>query len=138
MKDLLTLLNNYFPGCYYSIMDIDAYMPEAKLSDGAPAFEQIDLAIRNFSTGFTVNFNVLFMIASQFNDVKDLFIVINHFKKELAPYNVESCRKYINNSFVQIVIEDLTLIEVVCKEKYLEETIKHKLGLFPIRITCDN
>jgi len=138
IKDLLTLVNNYFPLAFYSIMDIDAYMPRAKLPDGNAAFEQIDLTIKNFSTGFTVDFNLLLIIAEQFSDVKDLFIVINDFNNEVSPYSEDVCQKYINNSSVQLVIEDLDLVELICKDKSLEEMIKHKLGEFPIRVTCDN
>ncbi len=83
-------------------------------------------------------FNTLLNIAEQFNDVKDLFLVINNRKKEISPYNDNSCKIYIKNSLVQLVIEDLDLVELTCKDKYLEASIKSKLGDFPLRITCNN
>lgn len=113
-------------------------MPMAKMPNGSPAFEQIDLAIKNFSTGFTVDFNALFRIVEQFSDVKDLFIVINNFNNEISPYSKDARKKYIDNSLVQLLIEDLDLVELICKDKYLEEIIKHKLDEFPNRVRCDN
>ena len=48
---------------------------------------------------------------------------------------IEECRKYADNSLLQISIEDLDLVKLVSSDKYLELSLRAKLGELPIRIT---
>ncbi len=132
--EILELINKFLPDCYYSILEMDASMAGAKMSDGTPAFEQINNDIKNYSSGYTADFATSLIIAKQFNDVKDLYVVVNKYKQRTSGYEKNERKKYINNSLLEFVIDDMDLIELTCSDKYIEECIKARLGEFPIRV----
>lgn len=77
--EILELINKFLPNCYYSILEMDTSMAGAKMSDGTPAFEQIHNDIKNYSSGYTADFATFLNIAKQFNDVKDLYVVVSKY-----------------------------------------------------------
>ncbi len=134
--DVLELINKYLPNCYYSILFMDAsFLPGDERSENGSVYEQINNDIKNYSSGHTSNFATILSIAKKFNDVMNLYIVVNKDKPKIVRYDKDLRQKYINNSFLEFFIEDLDLIELNSSDKCLEKSLKNNLGNLPIRIT---
>lgn len=118
----------------YSILEFDVMMKEMYSRDGEPMYSLIKNYISENNTGYTTDINIFNNVIDKIYDVMDFVVVINDEDLFLRSNSFKDKDEFLGESFIQIIINDGELIDIICQDKYLESKLKSNFSSFPFWI----